>query len=576
MKTLRISLAQINSVVGDIAGNSRKIIRYIKGAKILHTDVIVFPELALSGYPPEDLLLKPHFIKENSIYLKKIVKATDKIVAIVGIPSVFKGKLFNTAAIIYNKKLLGFCRKVELPNYGVFDELRYFHPGEAACILTFKTGLKIGVNICEDIWQIKGPFKMQSLKAGSNIIINISSSPYDANKMHLRQKLLTQRAKETKNFIVYSNLVGAQDELVFDGASMVIDPKGKLVARAKQFCEDLLTVDIDLALLIKRQAKKASSRGLARLKLSKIQIRHKIIDKKIDVLNRIEKKLKPLAEIYAALTLGLKDYVTKNGFKRVILGLSGGIDSALVAAISVDALGKNNVVALSMPSMFSSKETKDDAKRLAANLGIKFLLIPINSIYNQYLSVLHNSFKRRSIDITEENLQARIRANLLMAFSNKFGHLVVTTGNKSELSVGYCTLYGDTAGGFALIKDVPKTLVYKLARFKNEKDAQGIIPKSFFKRAPSAELKKDQKDQDTLPRYSTLDAIIDAYVEGDKSLSEIKAKGFSPRLLRRIISLIDKNEYKRRQYALGVKITPKAFGRDRRMPITNRFTQKYH
>ncbi|MEW6008756.1 MAG: NAD+ synthase [Candidatus Omnitrophota bacterium] len=566
MKTLRITLAQINSAVGDINGNCQKIINCINKAKTFKSDLIVFPELALSGYPPEDLLLRPKFIQTNRQYLEEVIKATDSIFAIVGFPYFYKYKLFNAAAIIYQKKLIGVYKKMHLPNYGVFDEMRYFKPGDKALVLEFSKGLKIGVNICEDIWQEKGPAQIQSQAGKAKIIINISSSPYFAQKLALRQNLLSKRAKENRCFIAYCNLVGGQDELVFDGASMVFDAKGKLIAQAKQFQEDLLTVDIDIASLT------SATRSFRKnLPLEYVNIRAKINDKPNTFFSRKEKTLGRLEEIYAALVLGLKDYCGKNGFRQVVLGLSGGIDSALVVTIAVDALDRDNVVAISMPSMYSSEGTKSDAKKIADNLGIKLHIIPIDSLYKEYLASLRKPFAKTKSNIAEENIQARIRGNILMAFSNKFGSLVVTTGNKSELSTGYCTLYGDTAGGFAILKDVPKTLVYKLARFRNK--IEEVIPESIFKRAPSAELKRNQTDQDTLPAYSTLDAIIDLYIEKDKSISDIIKRGFNKNLVKRTASMIDKSEYKRRQYAVGVKITPKAFGRDRRMPITNMFKE---
>lgn len=531
-------MAQINTTVGDLAGNSEKIIQYIDKARELGSDIVVFPELALSGYPPEDLLLKPHFISKNREYLDKIIEKTESIFAIVSFPYREKGKLYNAAALINNKKLVSIYKKIFLPNYGVFDELRYFTPGDTCPVINFGKGRKIGINICEDIWHSNGPQKAQAASGKARIIINISASPYHIQKLDLRQNVVRRIAKENKTFVLYCNCAGAQDELVFDGASMAFDDKGKLIARAKQFEEDLLTVDIDCA----------KPCG-----------------------NRIERKFSLLEEVYAALVLGFSDYVKKNGFKKIVLGLSGGIDSALVAALAVDALGKDNVVALTMPSQYSSSGTLNDAKKLAKNLGIKLYVIPIKKLHKAYLETFSGPFKGTKPNITEENIQARIRGNILMAFSNKFGWLVVTTGNKSELSVGYCTLYGDTAGGFALIKDVPKTLVYKLSQYRNKKEGKELIPISIFVRPPTAELKKNQTDQDTLPPYSELDKIIDEYVEKDYSLDSIVRKGIRKDTAKKVISMIDRNEYKRRQSPLGIKITPKSFGRDRRMPITNKF-----
>jgi NAD+ synthase (glutamine-hydrolysing) len=569
MAAIRISLAQINTIVGDIAGNSKRIVNYIKKAKNLRSDIVVFPELTLSGYPPEDLLLKPHFNQKNIHYLTQIKEATDSILAIVGLPLPEQASLFNACAFLYNKKILGFYRKICLPNYGVFDEMRYFKPGGKIVILDFTEDIKIGVNICEDIWVADGPDKYQSTQGQANIIINISASPYHAQKLHERERLLSQRAKEDAAFVVYCNLVGGQDELVFDGASMAFATDGSLIARARQFEEDLLTFDLDCA----TSRLKLKPAGLKpELSLEHIRTSH-VLRKRAAVKNRIEKPFSPIEEIYSALMLGLRDYVYKNGFKQVILGLSGGIDSAAAATIAVDALGKNNVKAISMPSAYSSEGTKADALKLAKSLGIELHVLPIDNILKHYLTLLRRPFGNKKRDITEENLQARIRGTILMAFSNKFNYLVVTTGNKSELSTGYCTLYGDTAGGFALLKDVPKMMVYKLCRFRNEKAGKKLIPESIFERVPTAELKKDQTDQDTLPAYPVLDEIIDEYIEKDNSAAEIIKKGFEKTLVRRVVAMIDRSEYKRRQYAVGVKITPKSFGRDRRMPITNRFVE---
>lgn len=572
MKILRVALAQINTIVGDVKGNSAKIAGYIKAAKALQSDIVVFPELAISGYPPEDLLLRLKFVQECNKELKKILPATKGIIAIIGLPLLEKRNVFNAAALIHNKKILGFYKKIHLPNYGVFDEMRYFSPGEAATVISLSPDLRIGINICEDIWHPDWPLRGQCALGKSRLIINISSSPYYAQKLTLRQNLLSLRAKENRAFVFYCNLVGGQDELVFDGASMAFSPSGKLIARAKQFKEDLLIVDLDSSCPDLRM-KKAAEKFDKENNIKNIKVPFEIRNKTIPVFRRTERICPPLEEIYSALVLGLKDYCRKNGFKRVVLGLSGGIDSALVAAIVVDALGKENCFALSMPSMYSSKGTKSDAKQIAQNLGIKYWVIPINSIYKKYLRILQPVFIGKKRDSTEENIQARIRGNILMAFSNKFGSLVVTTGNKSELSVGYCTLYGDTVGGFALIKDVPKTLVYKLAKYRNELSQSKLIPEAVFKRAPSAELKKDQKDQDALPAYPALDEIIDEYIEKDKSVSEIVKKGINKNTVSRVVSMVDNSEYKRRQYAVGVKITPKAFGRDRRMPVTNRFVE---
>ncbi|MDD5679885.1 MAG: NAD+ synthase [Candidatus Omnitrophica bacterium] len=545
MKTIRICLGQINPIVGDLEGNADKIIGFIKKAKELKADIVAFPELSLSGYPPEDLLLKPHFIAENKAKLLQIAETSKSIFSIIGFPYSDRNKLFNAAALIYNGKLLDVYKKIYLPNYGVFDEKRYFSPGDKCDVVTLDSNVKVGVNICEDIWYPKGPQRIQVSAGGAKAIINISASPYHARKIELREKMLSKRARENNAFMLYCNLVGGQDELVFDGGSLVFDNKGRLLARGKQFEEDLIVADLNLSK-----------------------------DKKtLHFVNKIEKKLGFLDEIYAALKLGIKDYVGKNNFRKVVLGLSGGIDSALVAVLAKDALGSENVVALTMPSQYSSSVTRQDAKKIAGRLGIKLINVPIGGIYKSYLSLLKSYFKGCKPDIAEENIQARIRGNLLMGFSNKFGWLVLTTGNKSEISTGYCTLYGDMAGGFAVLKDVPKGLVYRLAEHRNKLEGKEIIPKSVLLRAPSAELRKNQKDQDTLPPYPVLDKIIDMYVEKDMSLEEIVKKGFNRETADRVVSMIDKNEYKRRQAPPGIKITPKAFGKDRRIPITNAFSK---
>lgn len=536
---LRVCLAQVNPTVGDLGGNTDKIIRFIEMARKRRADIVVFPELCLSGYPPEDLLLKPHFIAENRAKLRRIIKASQSIFCIVGFPNEEKGRLFNSCALIYNGRLLDVYNKIFLPNYGVFDEKRYFYPGDRCHVISFGKQAKVGVDICEDIWFRQGPQRMQVRKGGANVIINISASPYYYQKMTLREEMLKKRAKENNSFVLYCNMAGGQDELVFDGGSLAFDRRGKLIARGKEFQEDLLTVDI---------GKDASPCG-----------------------NRIEKKLGYLEEIYSALVLGLKDYVGKNGFKKVVFGLSGGIDSALTVLLAVDALGRQNVVALRMPSEYSSAGAMRDAESISRSLGIKLVTAPITGLHKKYLSSLKSHFKGMKPDITEENLQARIRGNILMAFSNKFKWLVLSTGNKSEVSTGYCTLYGDMVGGFALLKDVSKQLVYKLTEHRNALHGGKAIPKSVFTRPPSAELKRNQKDQDTLPPYPVLDKILDLYIEKDKSFDEIVRKGFSRETARKVLRMVDSNEYKRRQAPPGVKITPKAFGKDRRMPITNKF-----
>jgi NAD+ synthase (glutamine-hydrolysing) len=534
MKTLRVAIAQINTTVGDIEQNSRKILEYAEKAKRSQTEIVVFPELAVCGYPPEDLLLKPSFISKNLKAISDIAAKIKGITAIVGFTDNDKQGLYNSAALIVDGRIKGVYHKTRLPNYGVFDEKRYFKEGRAPFVFKIN-GITCGISICEDLWDSEGPVKLEA-KKGAKVIFAINASPYHVGKDKMRQEIITRQAKANKAFIVYANLVGGQDELVFDGQSLVIDNKGKLIAQAKAFTEDLLIVDIGQKPVLPAKVPEGPD------------------------------------EIYQALTLGLRDYVYKNGFKKVVIGLSGGVDSALTAAIAKDALGEGNVIGVFMPSMFTSKESRIDTLRLVKNLGIKLHEIPITNVFDAYLKDLNRVFKGYPKNIAEENIQARIRGNILMAISNKFGYLVLTTGNKSEISCGYCTLYGDMAGGFSVIKDVPKTLVYKLARFVN-RDRE-IIPRHILTRPPTAELKPDQKDTDTLPPYPILDPIIKAYVEEDKSLEEIVKKTNQKALVSKVIRMIDSSEYKRRQASPGIKITPKAFGRDRRMPITNRFNEK--
>lgn len=556
---LRIGLAQINSCVGDLEGNQEKILQFIDKAKKKHCDIVIFPELAITGYPPEDLLLKKHFILDNLKTLNLIIKKTFGITAIVGFVDKQRDKIFNAAAIINDGKLKGVYHKKKLPNYSVFDEKRYFYPGLKDPL--FRIGRTIfKVNICEDIWEENGVYEEQK-KSGADLLINISASPYYLDKISLRKKMLERRAKDLGNFICYCNLVGAQDELVFDGGSFIFDSKGKMLGFGRQFNEDLVLADLDFS----------------KFKNRKNKISKKIIDIKAGANGRLSlqesvlpRQMPQLEEIYAALLLGVKDYIAKNGFKKAVIGLSGGIDSALVATIAVDALGCENVICVSMPSRYTSDGTRTDSEILAENLKVKFLTIPINEIFNIYLNNLEKEFSGMPVDITEENLQARIRGNILMSLSNKFGWIVLNTGNKSETSVGYCTLYGDMAGGFAVIKDVFKTLVYDLAKFRNQKNK--VIPESIFTRAPSAELKENQKDEDSLPSYPVLDGILKAYIEEDKSIRDI-AKKFDAYTVKRVIKMVDTNEYKRRQAPPGVKITPKAFGKDRRLPITNKYNK---
>ncbi len=542
-KILRIALAQINSTVGSLKDNSDKIYCFIEQAEKYKADIIAFPELAITGYPPEDLLYKKHFVDDNLKTMESLIKKVGDMLLIIGfVDKNKKNDLFNAAALIHNGKMLDVCHKIELPNYGVFDEKRYFCPGARHLVTKYRETV-IGINICEDIWTEKH-VQMQA-EAGAEIIINISASPYHAGKMDLRNQILIQRAVETGTYICYVNLVGAQDELVFDGSSLIISPEGKKLASGKRFKEDLLLTDIPF--------KDDTKPGLNKRKVEK------------------SGKFK---EVYEALVSGVKDYAEKNGFKKAVIGLSGGIDSSLTVLIACDAIGMNNVIGISMPSEYSSPETQADAKKLAENLGIEFKIIPIEDVFNSYLSGFKDVFKGLGHDITEENIQARIRGNILMALSNKFGYLVLTTGNKSELSCGYCTLYGDTAGGFSVLKDVYKTVVYELAKFRNDKEDFYLIPESVIARAPSAELRPDQKDTDNLPPYDILDKILVDYIEKDKNYEEIvKSHNIDHEIVRNVIKLVDRNEYKRRQSPIGIKITPKAFGKDRRFPITNGYRE---
>jgi len=575
MRILRIGLCQINTTVGDIEGNTKKILDYINKGKRMGVDLLAFPEMAVTGYPPEDLLLMPKFIEANLKAIRQIAKATSSITAIVGFVNK-DGDIFNSAALLHNGKLIDVYSKMYLPNYGVFDEFRYFQGGKENFIFTLRS-IPIGLSICEDLWYPGDPIRTQALYGGAELIINISSSPYHAGKSDFREKMISTRASDNLAIVAYCNLVGGQDELVFDGGSMIFDQKGELIARGKQFEEDLILADLDMEAVfrmrlhdprIRRERLTEEEKALRKIDLPN-QIHS--IKKHPPIPKRETKPLDRLAEIYAALVLGTGDYIRKNGFKTVLIGLSGGIDSALTATIAKDALSKKGVVGVAMPSPYSSKESVEDAKLLAKNLGIQFLIIPITDIFQSYLKTLSSSFKGLKPDVTEENIQARIRGNILMALSNKFGWLVLTTGNKSEMSVGYCTLYGDMAGGFAVLKDVPKTLVYELAKYRNRKEGKAIIPQNVFAKAPSAELRPNQRDEDSLPPYPTLDPILQAYVEEDKGLEEISKMGFKESMIKEVIQMVDRNEYKRRQSPPGVKITHRALGKDRRLPVTNKY-----
>ena len=572
---IRIAQAQIDTTVGDLTGNRDKILARVKEAEEAGADLVVFPELTVTGYPPEDLLLRPQFVTDNLRILHELAPKIQRITAIVGFADREDGRVFNAAALLHKGKIEAIYHKIQLPNYGVFDEKRYFLPGEN--VLVFERGsVMFGINICEDIWVPGAVIETQAFPGDAEIILNISASPYHRGKGNERLSLLKTRARENYAFVVYTNLVGGQDELVFDGMSFVLSPKGKVLAQGKQFSEDLIVTDLDLKavrqlrendpLFIHKKFKTHPAFPIELVRLAEIRT-----NPKPTLPPRRVKSAKELEEVYEALVLGTRDYVRKNGFQKVVIGLSGGIDSSLVATIAVDALGPENVVGIGMPSMYSSRSSVDDAETLAKNLGIHFHIIPIKSIFDAYLATLQPIFADRPQDITEENLQARIRGNLLMALSNKFGWLVLTTGNKSETSVGYSTLYGDTAGGFAVIKDVPKLLVYELSRYRNRREGRLLIPENVLVKPPSAELRPNQKDEDSLPPYDILDPILEMFVEQEMSPDEIVEHGFPEEIVRRVVQMVDRNEYKRRQSPPGIKITPRAFGKDRRMPITNRY-----
>jgi len=570
---LRISLAQINSTVGDLKGNLRKILTYIERARAEEADIVVFPELALTGYPPEDLLLKPQFLQDNIKILHALAKKVKGIVTIVGFVGV-EGDIFNSLAVISEGEIKGVYHKILLPNYGVFDEYRYFQRGRETPVFLIN-GFKIGMSICEDIWYPEGPHLTQAIGGDAQILVNISASPFHVGKRELREKMLSTRAQECGAIVVYTNLVGGQDELVFDGGSLVFDEKGHLISRAKIFEEDLLTVDVEPEKVLRSHLQDPRRRGkkLDYPSPPLIEVSKEIRQKNKRLERRIEESPVGEKEIFNALVLGTRDYVKKNGFKKVLVGLSGGIDSSLVAGIAEEALGKENVIGVIMPSQYNAPSSMEDAYKLAKNLGIKTFTLPIQEIFVSYGRVLKKEvFKNLREDVTEENIQARIRGNLLMALSNKFGWLVLTTGNKSEMSCGYATLYGDMAGGFAVIKDVYKTEVYKIARFINKKKGRKVIPESVIRKPPSAELRPRQRDQDTLPPYEVLDPILKAYVEKEYSFEELLRMGYDKTTVKKVIRMVDRNEYKRRQSPPGIKISPRAFGRDRHLPITNRYS----
>ena len=563
---LRVALAQINLVVGDFNFNADKIKQYLKQAKRMGADVVLFPELAITGYPPEDLLLKESFLKQCDKNLKKISRYTKGLTVIIGFAEK-KGKaIYNSAALLSDGKHIGTCRKMLLPNYGVFDEKRYFHEGNSPVKFRLK-GATLGITICEDLWEDSGPGKILCGQGNVDLLLNISSSPFHKGKGKTREKMIQQRARSYRSHIAYVNLVGGQDELVFDGQSLVVAPDGKIIIQGNSFTEELICSDIALN-------PKSPKKLYSKTNISSYQIPTSLSkQKKYPPLSVYAYNKKSEVEnIFSALVLGTQDYVSKNGFSKAVLGLSGGIDSALTAVIASKALGAKNVTGVLMPSPHSSEGSVQDSLSLAKNLGIETLILPIEKAMKAYDQILGKVFKGTDSDLAEENIQARIRGNLLMALSNKKGWMVLATGNKSEFSVGYCTLYGDMAGGFAVIKDVPKIWVYKISHWVNSK--KEIIPESILTKAPSAELRPDQKDTDTLPPYDLLDPILLKYIEEDKSVGKIKVSGLSTADIKRVANLVDASEYKRRQGPPGVKITPKAFGKDRRLPITTNSRSK--
>ncbi len=557
---IRIAQAQVNPTVGDLEANARMVVEAAGEARAKGAQLVSFPELVLCGYPPEDLLLKPDFVEATQRAMRSVARQIEGIVAVVGFAHRFRGRLFNAAGVVWNGRVVGVYHKMELPNYGVFDERRYFWPG-TRCMALVIGGVRVLLSICEDVWVPGDRVERCARTFRPQVLLNISASPFHAGKLGLRRQILSRLAASCGAVVCYTNLVGGQDELVFDGGSLVVDPDGTMVGCARRFAEELMVCDLELPLW----------EGQLPRPLRVLELGGPPAPERVELPPTVAPQPGLLEEVWEALVLGVRDYVRKNGFSKVVLGISGGIDSALTAAIAVEALGADNVVGVTMPSQYTSTGTRTDAERLAANLGIRLITVPIGRIFKAYLEELAPAFGEGELGVEAENIQARIRGNILMALSNRFGWLVLTTGNKSETAVGYCTLYGDMAGGFAVIKDVPKTMVWALARFVNDRKGTEVIPESIITRPPTAELRPGQKDTDSLPPYEVLDEVLKRYVELDEPLEEIVAAGFDEALVREVARMVDLNEYKRRQAPPGIKITPKAFGKDRRLPITNRY-----
>ena len=568
MRTFRLALAQVNPTVGDIAGNIKIVLERIEEARDHKADLVAFPELMLTGYPPEDLLMKPSFVRDNQAALEKVVAAAKGVTVVTGFVDGSGDAIYNAAAVAHDGQLIGTYHKVYLPNYGVFDEVRYFKPGSVCPIYTIN-GVDVGVNICEDIWFADGPVAVQR-ESNAKVIVNINGSPFNAGKCADRELMLSNRASDNGLYIGYVNMVGGQDELVFDGASVILDGHGTPLARASQFQEEMLIADLDVDQEFPRRVQAPRSQAVTGTEHFNVSAQQDT--ERTPIPGHVTEPLDDIGEVYQALVLGTRDYVHKNGFSKVLISLSGGIDSSLTCVVAVDALGAENVEGITMPSRYSSDGSVSDSEDMVKILGIKMRTLPIESVHGALEGALDPFFKGTEPNIAEQNIQARIRGNLLMAVSNKFGWLVLTTGNKSEIAMGYSTLYGDMAGGFAVIKDVPKTLVYQLCEWRNNHGTPASpIPQNVITKPPSAELKPDQRDDDDLPPYDLLDRVLEAYVEEDRSYEEMLGMGFEAAVVERVMRSVDRNEFKRRQGAVGIKITPRAFGRDRRMPIVNRY-----